>query len=73
VRVSPLVVRAAYADFEDLWSPLPVGVGPAGVFCKSLAEERRIALRDSYRHHLGVGEGPFELEARAWAVAGRVT
>ena len=28
-----LVVRAAYADFEDLWSPLPTGVGPSGAFC----------------------------------------
>jgi SAM-dependent methyltransferase len=72
VRFSPLVVRAHYADFEDLWSPLPLGVGPAGAFCRSLAEECRVALRDTYRRHLGVGDGPFELEARAWAVAGRV-
>lgn len=72
VRFAPLVVRASYADFEDLWSPLPTGVGPSGAFCKSLDEERRGALREAYRRRLGVGDGPFELEARAWAAAGIV-
>ena len=72
VRFAPLVVRAGYADFEDLWWPLPTGVGPAGAFTKSLDEERRGALRELFRRRLGVGDGPFELSARAWAVAGRV-
>jgi SAM-dependent methyltransferase len=72
VRFGPLIARAAYADFEDLWSPLPTGVGPAGAFCKSLADDRRVALHDAYRRRLGVGDGPFELTARAWAVAGMV-
>jgi SAM-dependent methyltransferase len=72
VRFGPLVVRAGYADFEDLWSPLPTGVAPSGAFCKSLDGERRAALHDIYRGRLGVGEGPFELTARAWAVAGTV-
>jgi SAM-dependent methyltransferase len=72
VRFAPLVVNASYADFQDLWSPLPTGVAPSGAFCKSLDEERRAALRDAYRRHLGVDDGPFELTARAWAVAGIV-
>ena len=72
VRFGQLVVRAGYADFEDLWSPLPTGVAPSGAFCKSLDDERRAALHDAYRRRLGVGEGPFELTARAWAVAGSV-
>ena len=61
-----------YADFEDLWWPLPTGVGPAGAFCKSLDDDRRAALHDAHRRRLGVGDGPFELTARAWAVAGTV-
>jgi hypothetical protein len=65
-------VRASYTDFEDLWAPLPTGVAPSGAFCKSLDEERRAALHDAYRRRLGVGDEPFELTARAWAVAGRV-
>ena len=70
VRAGELVVRAGYADFEDLWSPLPSGVAPSGAFCRSLDDDRRAALHDAYRRRLGVGGGPFELTARAWAVTG---
>ena len=72
VRFGSLVASARYSDFEDLWSPLPTGVGPAGAFCKSLDEGDRNALRDAFRGRLRVGHGPFELTARAWAVAGTV-
>jgi SAM-dependent methyltransferase len=72
VRFGALVVRAKYADFEDLWAPLLAGVGPSGAFCRSLDDERRARLHDAFRGRLGVGEGPFELTARAWAVAGIV-
>jgi SAM-dependent methyltransferase len=71
VRFGSLVVSAKYADFEDLWSPLPTGVGPAGAFCKSLEDDDRAAIRDAFRRRLGVGDGPFELTARAWSVVGR--
>ena len=70
VRFDSLVASAKYADFEDLWSPLPTGVGPAGAFCSSLDEKRQAALRDAFRGRLQIGDGPFELTARAWAVAG---
>jgi hypothetical protein len=72
VRTGALVARASYAGFDDLWSPLPTGVGPAGAYAKALGDERRAALREAYRRRLGVGSGPFELSARAWAVAGTV-
>src|SRR5215203_295324 len=72
VRFGPLVVSATYADFQDLWSPFPTGVAPSGAFCKSLDEDHRAALHDAYRRHLGVDDAPFELTARAWAVAGIV-
>jgi SAM-dependent methyltransferase len=72
VRTCPLVVSATYADFDDLWSPFPTGIAPSGAFCASLEPARRDALRDAYRRRLGVGEGAFELNARAWAVAGTV-
>jgi SAM-dependent methyltransferase len=70
VRSGSLVARASYSDFEDLWAPLPTGIGPAGAFCKSLDDERRAELREAYRRRLGVGDAPFELSAVAWAVAG---
>jgi SAM-dependent methyltransferase len=70
VRSGPLIVSASYDNFDDLWSPFPTGVAPSGAFCKSLDDERRVALRDAYRRRLGVGDEPFELIARAWAVTG---
>jgi hypothetical protein len=70
VRTGALEAHASYAGFEDLWSPLPTGVAPAGAFCKTLDEDRRLTLHDAFRSRLGVGEEPFELSARAWAVAG---
>ena len=72
VRFGSLVVGAKYANFEDLWSPLPTGVGPAGAFCKSLDQDGRAALHDTLRRRLGVGDRPFELTARAWSVVGTV-
>ena len=71
VRVGSLATSARYADFEDLWSPLPTGVGPAGAFCASLEAGERAALHEAFRVRLGVSDGPFELTARAWSVAGR--
>ena len=36
IRSDAFVVRASYTGFEDLWAPLPTGVGPAGAFCAAL-------------------------------------
>jgi SAM-dependent methyltransferase len=71
VRGATLDVEAAYDDFHDLWSPLPAGVGPAGAWCASLDPERQAVLKDTLRRRLDVGDGPFTLPARAWAVTGR--
>lgn len=72
VRLGQLVVRASYANFDDLWSPLATGSGPSGAFCRSLGEDRQAALRDALGHRLGLGDEPFELSARAWAASGIV-
>jgi len=72
VRLEALTVSASYDSFEDLWAPLPTGVAPSGAFCASLDPERRAALREAFRLRLGAGDEPFELTARAWAVAGTV-
>jgi len=73
LRVGPVTAHARYENFEDLWSPLPAGVGPAGAFCASLDPDRQAALREGLRRRLGVGDEPFELKARAWAVVGTRT
>ncbi len=72
IRCGELVVGAGYADFDDLWSPLSTGIAPAGAFYMSLDDAGRTRLRDACRIRLGVGDGPFELTARAFAVAGTV-
>jgi hypothetical protein len=72
VHFGQLIVGATYADFQDLWSPFLSGVAPSGAFCKLLDDDQRAALGEAYRRRLGVDDRPFELTARAWAVAGRV-
>jgi SAM-dependent methyltransferase len=72
VRAGEVTVSASYEGFEDLWWPLPTGVGPAGAYTKSLDDERRAALHDALRRRLGAGDEPFELTARAWTAVGKV-
>ncbi|HVG87679.1 MAG TPA: methyltransferase domain-containing protein [Gaiellales bacterium] len=73
VRFGAIEVRAGYSGFDDLWWPLPTGVAPSGAYCASLDEQGRSPLREAYRRRLGAGDEPFELTARAWAVAGTVS
>jgi SAM-dependent methyltransferase len=72
IRSTPLRARARYENFEDLWAPFVAGVGPAGAFTVSLSEDERSALHDALARRLNAGDQPFELTARAWAVAGTV-
>jgi SAM-dependent methyltransferase len=70
VATVPLVARAAYRDFEDFWSPFPLGVAPSGAYCASLPAAGQARLKRACYERLGSPEGPFELDARAWAVSG---
>ena len=70
VETAPLLVEAAYADFEDLWAPMPSGIGPSGAWCASLDAAGQAALREAWRRRLGSPEGAFSLSARAWLVRG---
>jgi SAM-dependent methyltransferase len=72
VRCEALTVTANYTGFDDLWAPFPTGIAPSGAFCASLGDADRAALREALRRRLSVGDNPFELAARAWAVAGIV-
>jgi SAM-dependent methyltransferase len=65
-----LWASADYEDFDDLWTPFPSGIGPAGAFCASLEPERQEALRTAFARRLGDPSGPFELRARAWYAVG---
>jgi SAM-dependent methyltransferase len=70
VKGGELRVSAGYEDFDDLWTPFPSGIGPAGAFCASLEPERQEALRAAFARRLGDPSGPFELRARAWYAVG---
>jgi ubiquinone/menaquinone biosynthesis C-methylase UbiE len=70
VEVRPLVVEASYENFEDLWSPFPTGVGPAGAYTASLDGEAQSSLRDEFARRLGEPLGSFTLSARAWCAVG---
>lgn len=70
-HVETLSVTADYSDFEDFWSALGAGAGPAGAWLLSLTDEQREAARDEVHRQLGEPTGPFELTGRAWAA--RVT
>jgi SAM-dependent methyltransferase len=71
VRTGALTVGAAYRSLADLWWPLERGVAPSGAYVASLSEDARRALREEVGRRLGAPDGPFELTARAWWVAGR--
>jgi hypothetical protein len=62
-----LAVDAEYADFDEFWSALTGGVGPAGVWVASLDDDRRAQAREELRHVLGDPVGAFTLTGRAWA------
>ncbi len=70
VSQSELVATVEHPTFDDWWQPFALGVGPAGAYLVGLDDERREALRAACHDHLG--DGPFTLPTRAWAVRGTV-
>ena len=62
-------IPTRFRDFDDYWQPFLGGTGPASGFVLSLAEPRRIELRERLRVSLPIAaDGSIELVARAWAV-----
>ena len=70
VRQDVIGARAEYTGFEDWWSPYTLGVGPAGVYYRSLDATQREAVRAECRQLLGRPAGRFTLEAACWFAAG---
>ncbi|MEP7306081.1 MAG: class I SAM-dependent methyltransferase [Acidobacteriota bacterium] len=72
VKEQPLTIELAFGSFDDYWLPFLAGQGPAGAHVASLSTAARSALESRLRGRL-LGErrdGPFALQARAWAVKG---
>lgn len=70
-QVELLSVSADYSGFDDYWSALGAGAGPAGLWLLSLTDEQRAAAHDELYRQLGEPVGPFTLTGTAWAA--RVT
>jgi hypothetical protein len=64
-----LDLKMHFTSFDDYWSPFLLGVGPAGAHVASLTAADRDALAARLRMRLG--DGPFDLKGRAWAVKAR--
>jgi SAM-dependent methyltransferase len=67
VETELLAVEASYDDFEDFWTALAAGAGPAGAWAASLDDEQRVTARNELFRQLDEPEGPFTLTGRAWA------
>jgi ubiquinone/menaquinone biosynthesis C-methylase UbiE len=63
-----LEVESEYAGFDELWSTVADGAGPAGVWAKSLDDAQRAAAREELHRQVGSPSGAFTLTGRAWAV-----
>jgi len=63
-----------FENFDDFWTPLLGGTGPAAAYVTSLDGERRESLRARMEKRLAAGKGrPIRLVARAWAIRGFAT
>ena len=69
VQAAELDVSAGYRDFDEFWQAMGRGVGPAGQWVASLDEDARERAREELFRELASPSGPFELNARAFAVA----
>jgi SAM-dependent methyltransferase len=71
VRTTEFTVEADYDGFEDFWTPLTYGIGPAASYLVAQPEERRAEIREACFELLGRPTGGFALPARVVAVRGR--
>ena len=71
VEESELTVTAAYATFDDWWTPYTFGVSPAGRQLEALPELERDEVRARCAELLP--SAPFTITATAWSARGEVT
>ena len=69
-EVKNIVFPCGFESFDDFWQPLTEGQGPAGVYLRRISEDHRTALRKRLRQNLfgNRTDGPFTLNAKAWAI-----
>jgi SAM-dependent methyltransferase len=71
VRCEPIEIATEFASFDEYWSPLLGGTGPAPSYVGSLAPDRRASLALKLERALPRrSDGTIALVARAWAIRG---
>jgi SAM-dependent methyltransferase len=72
VTAADLTISTDFESFDDYWSPFLLGQGPSGAHAVSLPPDEQRALRERLRDRVlsSRPDGPFSLEARAFAVRG---
>jgi len=66
-EIEALDVETRFPDFEALWYPFTLGVGPAPGYVGTLTEKQKTDLKARLSAKF-VSEGSISLPARAWAV-----
>jgi SAM-dependent methyltransferase len=72
VTETTLEVSSTYREFDELWAGFLAGVGPAGAYCVSLADDSRSKVRQAMFERLGSPDGPVTLSGVARCAIGRV-
>ena len=74
IEVTDLTMRCQFSSFDELWQRYLTGEGPPGPYMADLSTDRRETLKRAMRQNvLSDGpDGPFALNAKAWAVRGVV-
>ena len=74
IEITALAIGCQFSSFDELWQRYLTGEGPPGQYMAALSMDRREALKTAMRHNVlsDGADGPFTLQAKAWAVRGVV-
>jgi hypothetical protein len=73
IETTAIETMGDYRDFDELWRSFLRGQGPVRGFLSTLPVEERESVRNAFRESLSIrADGRLQLQARAWAVRGRV-
>jgi hypothetical protein len=70
VEERPITVDVVHPTFDEWWEPYTYGIGPAGDYVRQLDGDGRARVASRARERLG--DGPFTVNATAWAARGTV-
>ena len=76
IKIGELTMPCQFSSFDELWQRYigDPGSGPSSSYAAKLTEDHREAIRQKLREIVlqGDADGPFSLQAKAWAVRGVV-